>query len=221
MPRLHAKRTQTNPNRAATIGSGPHFADATGVTYLIAFGCYGCHLHGEDRGSVDKMHNMPGSRFVGSDPERLRAETKAMHQAPYIMDRTRREVVLKAILARCDQNGWMLLAAHVRTNHVHVVIHVEVAPERVMNDLKSYASRCLNQIGLDEPARKRWARHGSTRYLWEQGSCRRRSFTWWAAKAKRWQSSRLDRSLRSRAGADWHTSVQNTVCCATILTLCG
>jgi hypothetical protein len=36
-----------------------------------------------------------------------------------------------------------------------------------MNDLKSYASRCLNQAGLDETARKRWARHGSTRWLWE------------------------------------------------------
>jgi hypothetical protein len=36
-----------------------------------------------------------------------------------------------------------------------------------MNDLKSYASRCLNRIGLDEPGRKRWARHGSTRWLWK------------------------------------------------------
>jgi hypothetical protein len=36
-----------------------------------------------------------------------------------------------------------------------------------MNDVKSYASRCLNQVGLDEPARKRWARHGSTRWLWK------------------------------------------------------
>jgi hypothetical protein len=34
-----------------------------------------------------------------------------------------------------------------------------------MNDLKSYASRCLNHAGLDTPDRKRWARHGSTRRL--------------------------------------------------------
>ena len=37
-----------------------------------------------------------------------------------------------------------------------------------MNDLKSFASRCLNDRGLDEPARKRWARHGSTRWLWKR-----------------------------------------------------
>jgi hypothetical protein len=37
-----------------------------------------------------------------------------------------------------------------------------------MNDLKSYASRLLNKLGFDEPDRKRWARHGSTRWLWSR-----------------------------------------------------
>jgi REP element-mobilizing transposase RayT len=50
----------------------------------------------------------------------------------------------------------MLLAAHVRTNHIHVVVEADLRPERVMNDLKPYASRYLNQLGLDEPARKSW-----------------------------------------------------------------
>ena len=45
-----------------------------------------------------------------------------------------------------------------------------------MNDLKSFASHCLNRLGLspftaafgrDQPARKRWARHGNTRWLWK------------------------------------------------------
>ena len=39
-----------------------------------------------------------------------------------------------------------------------------------MNDLKSYVSRCLNRTGLDGPDRKRWARHGSTRWLWKPES---------------------------------------------------
>jgi REP element-mobilizing transposase RayT len=83
------------------------------------------------------------------------------------MDRSRREVVLAALLERCQQRQWTLLAAHVRTNHVHMVVEAEARPERVMNDVKSYASRRLNQMRLDEPARKRWARHGSTRWLWK------------------------------------------------------
>jgi REP element-mobilizing transposase RayT len=90
-----------------------------------------------------------------------------MDQPPYSMDRMRRAAVLAAILERCSDCHWALLAAHVRTNHVHVVVDADGRPEGIMNDLKSYASRCLNQLGLDGPARKRWARHGSTRWLWE------------------------------------------------------
>jgi REP element-mobilizing transposase RayT len=90
-----------------------------------------------------------------------------MDQPPYGMDRTRREAVLAAMLERCADRHWSLLAAHVRTNHVHIVVEAEAPPERIMNDLKSYASRCLNRLGLDEPSRKRWARHGSTRWLWK------------------------------------------------------
>jgi hypothetical protein len=35
-----------------------------------------------------------------------------------------------------------------------------------MNALKAYSSRSLNHLAVDIPGRRRWARHGSTRYLW-------------------------------------------------------
>ena len=35
-----------------------------------------------------------------------------------------------------------------------------------MTAMKAYASRALNEHVLDGPGRRRWARHGSTRYLW-------------------------------------------------------
>jgi REP element-mobilizing transposase RayT len=60
----------------------------------------------------------------------------------------------------------MLLAAHIRTNHVHVVTMANCKPELVLNTMKSYSSRALNEAALDGPDRRRWARHGSTRYLW-------------------------------------------------------
>ena len=91
-----------------------------------------------------------------------------MDQPSYEMDRTRRETVLASLLERCAERHWGLLAGHVRTKHVHTVVESEAAPERVMNDLKSFASRRLNDAGVDEPDRKRWARHGSTRWLWKR-----------------------------------------------------
>ena len=138
------------------------------MVYFITFSCYGRHLHGHASGSVDRGRNLFGSRRLEPDPRRIVAERELMDQPPYDLDRSRREAVLAALRERCLERHWNLLAAHVRTSHVHLIVGAEVRPERVMNDLKAYASRCLNRLGLDSSTRKRWARHGSTRWLWTQ-----------------------------------------------------
>ncbi|MGH9584522.1 MAG: transposase [Bryobacteraceae bacterium] len=162
------------------------------------------------------MHNVYGSRLIEADSERICAE-----EQPYVMDKGRREAVLTSVLGRCSQREWELLAAHVRTNHVHTVVMAEIRPERIMNDLKSYASRSLNKMGLDGPARKRWARHGSTRWLWKRENIaeairycafnslrsrdqRERSWGDFRTKALRraeWRVHRRSRSLRCRCRA--------------------
>ena len=68
--------------------------------------------------------------------------------------------------------GWNLLAARVRSNQVHAVVEAETRPERIMNEFKAHASRALNQPASDGPDRKRWARHGSTRWLWKDEDVR-------------------------------------------------
>ena len=80
--------------------------------------------------------------------------------------------MLQALQEVCGYRGWNLLAAHVRSNHVHVIVETEVPPEKVMNDFKAYASRALSQLGRDKPGRRRWARHGSTRWLWKDQDVR-------------------------------------------------
>lgn len=137
------------------------------MNYLITFACYGCHLHGSEPGSVDREHNLPGAPTLEVNSRRAAAETERMDQAPYYLDLVRRNALLQAIQDVCAHRGWSLLAAHVRSNHVHTVVDAEAPPERVMNDFKAYGSRRLNQMGLDAPDRKRWARHGSTRWLWK------------------------------------------------------
>ena len=137
------------------------------MTYLITFACYGCHLHGSESGSVDSAHNMPGTPILERDSARATFEEQRMDQSPYRLDQIRRDAVLEAIQEVCGHRGWGLLAAHVRSNHVHTVVDAEVPPERVMSDFKAYASRRLNRMTSDEPGRKRWARHGSTRWLWK------------------------------------------------------
>jgi REP element-mobilizing transposase RayT len=135
------------------------------MTYLITFTCYGSHVHGDESGSVDRDHNVPGHRLVDFDIERAWRERDLMDQAPYRLDTPSRSAVLDAIQQVCSHRQWMLLAAHIRTNHVHTVVEAEAKPEKVMSDFKSYASRRLNETVPEGQNRKRWTRHGSTRWL--------------------------------------------------------
>ncbi len=84
------------------------------MVYLITFTGYGCHLHGDESGSVDRGHNLPASRLIEADPGRAFAERLQMDQPPYRMDRIRQEAVLAALLERCSLRHWNLLAAHER-----------------------------------------------------------------------------------------------------------
>ena len=90
-----------------------------------------------------------------------------MQQPAYDLDRERRRIVLEAIREVCRHREWTLLAAHVRTTHVHLVVGGTTAPEPMLHACKAYSSRSLNRI---EPPRKRWTRYGSTRYLKTQES---------------------------------------------------
>jgi len=139
------------------------------LAYFITFTTYGTWLHGTDKGagSVDREHNTYGMPFVAPDPEQLAKARGAMTQPPYVMDAPRRAVVCDAVVELCRDKGWSLLAVHVRSNHVHVVISVARDPDRVMSDLKARASRNLTRAGFETTDRIRWTRHGSTVHLFE------------------------------------------------------
>jgi REP element-mobilizing transposase RayT len=135
------------------------------ITAFISWTCYGQWLHGDTRGSVDREHNTVDTPWLPSDPDRHSLERDRMDQPAYVMDADRRRVVLAAIQNVCTHRGWTLHAVHVRARHVHVVVTGAQMPELMLNDFKSYASRALNGAGFEDTPRKRWTRHGSTRYM--------------------------------------------------------
>src|SRR6266852_6908515 len=135
------------------------------AAYLITFTCYGSYLPGQ-QGAIDRDHNVPGSRLPSPRPKLRQHVDAALKQAPYEMDQDQRAIVLKAIGEVCHCKCWRLLAAHIRSNHVHTVVDADIAPEAIMNAFKSYVSRALNLHAPGHYRRVRWARHGSTRYPW-------------------------------------------------------
>ena len=138
------------------------------LAYHITFTCYGAKIHGDETGTVDPEHNLPGTPVIPHLPKLAAVKQNRMKQLPYEMDTVRRRAVLQAIIETCTHRDWVLLAAHIQPKHAHIVVQAATIPEKIMNDFKAYASRKLNQMAIDAPNRIRWARHGSTRYLWKQ-----------------------------------------------------
>jgi hypothetical protein len=125
------------------------------MVYLITFNCYGAWLPGDERGWIERG---AGYRVPNKGLEKYYRE--AMKQEPYLLDLAKAHIVLEAIREVCRFRDWDLIAAHVRTTHVHVIVDRLQNVDRAGVDFKSYASRALGTDG-----RKRWARGGSTRPL--------------------------------------------------------
>ena len=141
------------------------------IAYLITFTTYGTWLHGDKRGSVNKEHNRYNSDFVGPNTGLCRKEQIALKNPPLILDKKRREIVMRAIMRVCEFRGWFVHAVHVRRSHVHIVVSGEVRPEKMMTSFKAFATRAIRRcIDRQSPVKKYWTRHGSTKYIWTKES---------------------------------------------------
>ncbi|MEX0784114.1 MAG: transposase [Dehalococcoidia bacterium] len=139
------------------------------LAYFITFRCYGTWLHGDQRGSVDDSHNIPGTEMLPPDLPRERSERSKLAHEPQSLDLARRMVVDATIREGCQFRGWLLTAINVRSNHVHVVVTADgIAPEEVMRVMKARATRCLREAGLLTTGERLWSEHGSTIYLWTE-----------------------------------------------------
>ncbi|MBP3957101.1 transposase [Gemmata sp. G18] len=135
------------------------------IAYFITFSTYGTWLHGDERGSVDRNNNAAGEVLLPENADLLRTRKALMNAPEYRMKAPERETVLTAIRQHAEIRDWRLLAVHVRTNHVHLVVVGDAKPERMMTEFKAYASRALNRNSPAGAQRKYWTRHGSTRWL--------------------------------------------------------
>ena len=157
-------RTLPTQNRDC---KGAQEASRTPLAFLLTWRCYGTHLPGQP-GAVLPAQNQYNSPLPTPNPIRESSARARMLHPPYVLDPPHRDVVLTAMQQVCATKAWSLLAAHIRTNHIHVVISAPVKPESVLSVLKAYSSRALNSQSSSN--RPHWARHGSTRYLWNTQS---------------------------------------------------
>ena len=128
------------------------------MTYFLTFSGYGTHLHGDERGSwKNGAAHEPHAAYQ-------QAMRDLMTQAPFVLTHQTRPLALDALVALAARREWQLLAAHVRSTHVHLVLVAPVPASRALVACKTAATRTLNLADGDHE-RKRWSRGGSTRHL--------------------------------------------------------
>ena len=140
------------------------------VAYLLTFSTYGTHLPGSENGWIDGQHRIPGSPLLEPNPVLESYWRSRLHEAPFILEREERLLTLEAILSVCSHRQWTAYAVHVRSNHVHAVLSGEAKPERMLSACKAYATRAFRSRAAEVSRQRHWAKHGSTRYLWNAAS---------------------------------------------------
>jgi alanyl-tRNA synthetase len=169
LPSRNREGADSNPEQSRDRqGADKSYASHEPLAYLITFHTYGTWLHGDEQGSVDRAHNVPGTPFLDPDDRREYDEFIRLKHEAIVLNERRREVVDATVREVAAHSGWVIHALNVRTNHVHVLVSGDAVPERMMNDFKSYSTRRMVEQGLLAPEVRMWTRHGSTRYLWDE-----------------------------------------------------
>jgi len=142
----------------------------TPLAYLISFRSYGTWLHGDKRGSIDRLHNRYLDPYVPPRQSWHHHNRKRLKTHPLILGQAERRSVEKAIRETCVIRKWCLQALNVRTNHVHAVVTANRRPGQVLNALKANATRQLREDSLWFHQFSPWADKGSKRLLWTERS---------------------------------------------------
>jgi len=140
----------------------------TPLAYLITFRSYGNWLHGDKRGSVDRVHNRYGTPRIPANQRWQEYNEQLRKRSPVKLDLPKRAAVEEAIRETCRIRNLTLWAINVRSDHVHAVVTAGCRPHQVLNAFKANATRRLRNAGCCRSDEKPWVRGGSKKYLWTE-----------------------------------------------------
>ena len=138
------------------------------VGFLITFRCYGTWLHGDERGSVDRLHRTYASPMLQPSALRRKHDRDLLKQPPVTLGSRQRAVIKAAIRETCTIRLWQLWSVNVRTNHIHAVVSANQKPDAVLSALKANATRAMREAGLWTSTLSPWEHRGSKKYLWDE-----------------------------------------------------
>ena len=145
----------------------------TPLAYFISFRTYGTWLHGDRRGSIDRLHNQYSSPYIAQAENWRQHNEQLLKTQPLILKSRQRKSVEAALRETCEIRKWWLQAINVRTNHIHTVVSANRKADLVLIAFKANATRQLRQDFLWSHEFSPWAVGGSKRKLWNEQSVAR------------------------------------------------
>lgn len=137
------------------------------LAFFLTWTCYGSWLHGDARGSVDKIQNHVATPYRERSVLAERAALGRMQSPEVVLSIDMRRMVRDCLIEHCVFRGVHMHAISVRTNHVHLITSVGVeAPAILASRFKARATRSLREAGYLKATDRAWTRHTSTRFLW-------------------------------------------------------
>jgi REP element-mobilizing transposase RayT len=129
-------------------------------TYFITWSTYGSWLPGDARGWRKRQNGEQRPRPFLADWCREQMRYEAV-----LLSENDRRTIHNACQEHCDYRGWVLLAVHARTNHVHAVVIANAAPRVVRNQFKANCTRSLRTQEIPLDAKQPWVKGGDIEVL--------------------------------------------------------
>ena len=144
--------------------------------WFLTWTTYATWLPGDPRGNVTSVkdgpgprhrNNLPGTPMDGDIPGLHGWAEQHLKGPPILLTFEQAEHVMIQFHETTSHRRWLLVAAAIMRNHIHVEVGVpgDPDPEDLLRDYKAYASRKLNRH-WDRPASGTWwTESGSKRKL--------------------------------------------------------
>jgi REP element-mobilizing transposase RayT len=129
-------------------------------TYFITWTTYGTWIPGDARGWRKRQ-----AGYQISQPLLEEWCRESMKGATVLLAPHDRLAVEEACREHCAFRGWELFAVSARSNHVHVVVAANERSQKVRDQLKANATRCLRQQKQPLIAERTWTRGGDCETL--------------------------------------------------------
>ena len=96
-----------------------------------------------------------------------------MTESVCMLDDSQREIVENTIADHWRIRKWELHAVNCRTNHVHVIVSAELAPEGIRDQFKAWCTRKLkanSRVRVENVRKNWWTEGGSQSFIGDQES---------------------------------------------------